>query len=319
MEKRKYKMLEPSVKMKCGNQTYEMYQIQALVDIPAFGIIKGHLGGWIDEDGALSHEGNCWIGVGSIVANHSHVGGNAQIKVDSIVMDYSIVRDDVVIIDSTVVQSQIVQESVVSKSKIEDSYLSEKTKIRESEVEKLTMKSGVVASSKIRSNKRFNAMYKNFQMYDSEFFYDGVVEVDIVKTCNIRNCSLHSVSSFVLEKALDIKNVNSSSLVMIKSTGSETSAHSKNTLGAFHSLTLEKDTWIDVEDSIIVLDGTIKGLIRFRKCNIHNYGKIENRTHGGLLLHNCVVNDLCVIEKIKDSTCTVKGLVLSGEDKYLID
>jgi len=191
--------------------------------------------------------------------------------------------------------------------------------MQKSEVQKLNLESAIVSSSTIRSNHTINAMYGNFYVYDSEFFYDGEVNVDIERTCNMRNCSLRSVSSFKIEKAIDIKKVNSAFPLIIKSTGIETNAHPKNTLGAFHRLTLEEETWIDVEDSIVVLDGTIKGLIRFRKCNIHNYGKVENLAEGGLLLLNCVVNDLCVIEKTKDSPCMVKGLVLSGDDRYLID
>jgi len=108
MKKRKYKMLRQPLKKTFNAQIYEVYQIEALVDIPEIGVKKGQLGGWIDEYGALSHEGNCWIARGSIVANNSRVEGNALIRGNSLVFDHSLVRDESSVENSEIIRSRIV-------------------------------------------------------------------------------------------------------------------------------------------------------------------------------------------------------------------
>ena len=54
-----------------------LHRIQAVRD---FGKIRtGDLGGWIEKEGNLSHEGDCWIDNNAQVYDDAHVFGNAQL------------------------------------------------------------------------------------------------------------------------------------------------------------------------------------------------------------------------------------------------
>lgn len=39
----------------------KLYQIEALINIPSINVKAGDLGGYIEKEDNLSHEGNCWI------------------------------------------------------------------------------------------------------------------------------------------------------------------------------------------------------------------------------------------------------------------
>ena len=62
-----------------------LHRIQAVRD---FGKIRtGDLGGWIEKEGNLSHEGDCWIDNNAQVYDDAHVFGNAQIYGNAWVYD----------------------------------------------------------------------------------------------------------------------------------------------------------------------------------------------------------------------------------------
>lgn len=42
-----------------------VHEIRALRDIPLHGVRKGDLGGWIENEGNLSHDDESWVGRGS--------------------------------------------------------------------------------------------------------------------------------------------------------------------------------------------------------------------------------------------------------------
>ena len=44
---------------KCAGRT--LHQIEAMQDIPRFGIAKGELGGWIESENNLSQTGDAWV------------------------------------------------------------------------------------------------------------------------------------------------------------------------------------------------------------------------------------------------------------------
>lgn len=61
-------------------------QIRALVDIPEQDVYAGELGGFIESEENLSHEGTCWVG------NKAMVYGNARIYENACVQDRVVVR-----------------------------------------------------------------------------------------------------------------------------------------------------------------------------------------------------------------------------------
>ena len=54
-----------------------LHQIEAIVDIPSKGVKKGDLGGWIEKEDNLSHEGDAWV------FEDAQVYGNAQVYGDA--------------------------------------------------------------------------------------------------------------------------------------------------------------------------------------------------------------------------------------------
>lgn len=63
----------------------ELYQIRALQD---FGNVrKGELGGWIQREDNLSHEGNCWVSGDAIVRDTAMVYDNAKVSGNAVVRD----------------------------------------------------------------------------------------------------------------------------------------------------------------------------------------------------------------------------------------
>jgi hypothetical protein len=60
-----------------------LYRIQA---IRAFGDIKnGDIGGWVESEDNLSHEGNAWVSDNAMVCNNAWVYGNAKIYGNALV------------------------------------------------------------------------------------------------------------------------------------------------------------------------------------------------------------------------------------------
>ena len=59
----------------------QLFRIMAIRDIPEINIKKGDLGGWVDNQDALSQDGNCWIFNNAMVVNKlgGQVSGNALI------------------------------------------------------------------------------------------------------------------------------------------------------------------------------------------------------------------------------------------------
>lgn len=77
-EQKKYEMLKDQSKIVTfKGKEYTLYRIRALKDIFLHGVTKGTLGGWVEHENILSHEGNAWI------ANESCVGGKTIVQDDA--------------------------------------------------------------------------------------------------------------------------------------------------------------------------------------------------------------------------------------------
>ena len=81
------------LKGKCMQKKYEftgetkehygitLRQIRLLIDLPYFK--KGSIGGWIEKEFNLAHEGNCWVSGNSRVYGNSRVFGNSMVSENS--------------------------------------------------------------------------------------------------------------------------------------------------------------------------------------------------------------------------------------------
>lgn len=132
------------------------YRIIALRD---FGNVKaGDLGGFVESESNLSHDGNCWIDEDSIVVYDSIVRGDAQIS-------YSEIWNG-----STIEGSATVFDSIISGQSIKISG----GNIKESTINgrDVTIQGGIINKSTINNN----------------VFVDG----GVIEKSNISNCCIYS-------------------------------------------------------------------------------------------------------------------------------
>jgi len=69
------------------NKQGTLFQIRALKDFSD--VKKGDLGGFIECEDNLSHEGDCWVYDNALVWNGAKVKGNAQVRDNSQVFDHA--------------------------------------------------------------------------------------------------------------------------------------------------------------------------------------------------------------------------------------
>lgn len=98
---RKYELIRDAY-VRVGEKT--VCFIQALVD---FGDVKaGDIGGAIEREDNLSHEGDCWVYHSAKVYGSGKVMGNAKIKDQAEVFDFATVTDDTVVAGNSKVFQQ---------------------------------------------------------------------------------------------------------------------------------------------------------------------------------------------------------------------
>ena len=88
MEDKKYKLLtDKPLEIHNGDNVEVYYQIQALRD---FGDVKaGDLGGFIEREECLSHDGDCWVADKSFVSYNARVSGDAYVGSHCTILDNS--------------------------------------------------------------------------------------------------------------------------------------------------------------------------------------------------------------------------------------
>jgi len=82
MKNKKYKLLKKDT-IKVGNTI--LYRIQSLKDFK--GVRKGELGGYVEREDNLSHDGLCWVYDNARIYNNAWVYGNAQVYGNAEVYD----------------------------------------------------------------------------------------------------------------------------------------------------------------------------------------------------------------------------------------
>ena len=87
------------------------YRIKALKDFSD--VKKGDLGGLIEKESNLSHNGNCWI------YNNARVYGNARVLYNAKVRGYVMINDDVEIYDNV----RIFSDFEINNFEVETNYI----------------------------------------------------------------------------------------------------------------------------------------------------------------------------------------------------
>src|SRR5690554_5300865 len=71
-----------------------LHRIRALIDIPKHGVKAGDLGGFIEGESNLSHNGECWIGKNACAYDNAYVYGNARVYDNARIRDNAHVGGD---------------------------------------------------------------------------------------------------------------------------------------------------------------------------------------------------------------------------------
>ena len=104
MQQPKFK-LNRNIDIRVGEKT--LYVIEALRD---FGDVEaGDLGGFVESEDNLSHEGDCWVYDSAMVYGKGRVNRNGKVKDQASVYDYATVSDDAVVSG----EAQVFQRAVV--------------------------------------------------------------------------------------------------------------------------------------------------------------------------------------------------------------
>ena len=62
-------------------------RIRALRDIPRCGVKEGDLGGWVESEGNLTQEGDCWVSDTALIYGDARVFDNARVFGNAMVFD----------------------------------------------------------------------------------------------------------------------------------------------------------------------------------------------------------------------------------------
>ena len=108
MTVKKYELTDDTMELIDGGVAY---RIRALMDIPAIGVSVGDLGGYVESEDNLSHEGDCWVGMGAIVKDRAVVKGNARVEGLTIVEGNASVSGDAFVHGHATVQGNATVES----------------------------------------------------------------------------------------------------------------------------------------------------------------------------------------------------------------
>ena len=114
--KKKYELLkEEPVRLVDGTRRY---RIRALRDI-GDDVKAGDLGGYIESEGNLSQEGNCWVYPDATVDGQAVVFDNAKVKGKSIIMRYARVYGNAVVDNSSIIDyATVCDNAIVEKSAV---------------------------------------------------------------------------------------------------------------------------------------------------------------------------------------------------------
>ena len=79
------------------NESTNLHQIKALRDIPERFVKKGDLGGFVQSEDNLSHEGSCWVFDQAMVFGSARVSGSARVFGSARLRDFAQVIDSAVV------------------------------------------------------------------------------------------------------------------------------------------------------------------------------------------------------------------------------
>lgn len=84
---------------------HKIYRIRAVRDFDK--VTAGTLGGWVQHEGNLSHEGTCWVGDNARVVGNACIKDDASVAACAYVGDRAVIKGNAFILDSCRIEGNV--------------------------------------------------------------------------------------------------------------------------------------------------------------------------------------------------------------------
>ncbi|AJD93719.1 hypothetical protein JMA_44020 (plasmid) [Jeotgalibacillus malaysiensis] len=292
----------------------DVYQIEALKDMPSIHVKKGDLGGYVEDETNLSHEDDCWIFKDGVVASGSLVAGNALIYEEATILDGSRVFDNAVIKFAHVTNSFISGDSKIETATIENCTFFNKSYLDMVYVKNITTWDLDMVHSTLNPRSSLIWTSASCELIDTEFVHKGRRRKMVWEhPLKMEHSKLTDIHLFTLKSPVHMKNVRAHVRLKFSALECQTSRYTNKLVGD-KELMLTKDTWLVIKDSSIEIDGHLFGYLRFDLSQVKTFGYIENHSHKCLSLTRLEMSELSRLTNHKE--IHIENLVLQGEDNY---
>lgn len=323
----KYKIIQNSnktISLPYSNGKVEVYQIEALINIPHLGVKIGDVGGWVEDESNLSQEGDCWIFKEGVVARESHIAGNAQVKGKSFLYNKSRLFDDASVENSTMDNSFMAQGCKAISSGLQNACFYEGVTLSSAITINVTAIHSIFKSSRVHAQKSclvfWNENKKQPNLFeDTEFAYTSKRKANVRQRISVTGCRLIDIKSFKINSPLRMEFVETNKsfhLQTMKNLKSE--ANELKGLSKKEPLNLSERTNLSLRDSTITLSGYLLGSLVVIESKINTFGQLRNHQNGTLMLINVTMKEVSTIQKVSARDRTIEDMVLDGDSEYFI-
>lgn len=291
---------------------YKVIQIEALKDIPAIGVKKGDLGGWLEHPHFLSQHGNCWVGEHAFVFNHSKVAGDVLVSGHSKVFNECELQGNGKVINSMLTMTTASGEFLYQDSQLNNVYLPNQAEVRHSILKNIETREHV---------KRFICLHSTL-----EFLSNGELLKGSYSFENTTIKSSHSMFSGRLNlKEVDFDVANSechiygdSSLTYVKAVNEPTIYVEASTIkGESKENPVEmKGRVFDIDQSIIEGHTRLIGEIRIVSSQINGDVEIHVEKDSQLEIQRSKISDMVFVGVESERNAKLEDAVIFGDGRY---
>lgn len=307
-----------------------VHRIRAVVDIPEHHIKKGELGGWIETEENLSHEGTCWLANG-VICGRSTVTGDVLIGTPEADETACIIRGS-----SHIEGTGDFNDVVIDNSILKGHISSFGTSFDMSYVEgKVTACQGLIQLCQVQSNggkivlfdcvlepkqarlKITNHPGEQLTLDNVRVNFDeGTGDQTIHAFGEVRHLFCDSLKELELNGQVDIEHVylDEHTSLRVPSESQTVKIRGKSSSQPIHLVEGIKE----IVDTTLVGAVTLKGNLRLTESLLSDFAEVENRSADVLLLENIEMYDCSKIERKAKSDQHVKDTLLTTDEKLVL-
>lgn len=296
----------------------KIYQIEALIDIPDIGVKAGDIGGFIEDESNLSHEGNCWVFPDSIVAMGSLVAGDALIKGGSHVLGGSRVFDRVIVKSgSKLFNTLLGKDCYCEDSRLVSCTFYEGVRAVDSNVVNMTAWTGQFKKANLNSKQAQFWIPKGSacEVVEGTIYHTSKRVAKIEVPFKLKNAKLSSLKTFSLKSPLHIENMRNLGSLHITTLKSHLPGFINELKGKTNmNLMFQKGT-IALKDSKVNINGFLPGTYKFENCIIDTYGNIKRKVSckSELSFYNVKLLEMASLVRLGKGNMELRDIVLDGD------